>query len=648
MLQSYKNEKENLIKIYNELKKTDIFPIENGKLKITKEDIDKKLEELHNEKFYVSVTGQINSGKSTFINALIFEDDILPMDITPHTAKITIIEYGEEPKIEVIFYNEKEWKELKNNKEFIQYMEKDIRYSVLEEGVSEEDVIKKESKLITDSLENLYKYVARKGVYTPFVKLVKVYYPSDILKDLVVVDTPGVNDPNPVRDRVAKEWVKKSNANIYVMYAGQAFSQADIEFLDKYMLSIPVEQNILIVNKIDTLNDNNEIKEWIDTLLNNRDFSIRVRTSKDNIAYISALGALIDKIYQKKGELPEYLREKGEILEEKGYLEPEKYNLDKAKELIEKNLSKEKANFIIKSHKNFIEGLLKRKIKNLEIEIDILDAKIKDLSDDKDLQIKKEELIDIKRHLEEKTKPFENIKENKLLRTVRKEIRIKISDEKSKMINNVEKYNFEEINGVYFEICNKFTDEFVEKFLSEKIEYLEHRLIDDLVEKINDIIKYVKNKNILNEMEEIKNHDIYIADPKIFKDKIRIIFIDTLGDGGEEINKKMKEKGWFFGKSEEKVKHKIKNLIQNAFENVENEIDSEFTFLTKTKVQNIMHPVIDKVKKEIDEYLNELKIILEKIENKELKKEEYIKKLQIKKQELSNIKNLKERLIKWN
>ncbi len=648
MLNNYKQEKSNLLEIYKKLKKSDIFPIDYGKSSITIEDIDKKIEELNNEKFYVSVTGQINSGKSTFINALIFEDDVLPMSITPHTAKITIIEYGKEPKIEITFYNEQEWELLKQNKKFIQFIEEDIKHSILEGGISEEDVIKKNLKTITDKIENLDKYVARRGIYTPFVKLVKVYYPSEILKDLIIVDTPGVNDPNPVRDRVAKDWVKKSNANIYVMYAGQPFSQADIEFLDKYMLSIGVEQNILVVNKIDSLEKEEEIKEWINTLLNNKDFSLRVKTSKENIVYISALSALIDKIFQKKGEVPEYLMEKGLMLEEKGYLEPEKYNLESVKKLIEKNLYQEKANFVIKSHKNFIEGILKRKIKNLEIEIEFLQRKIDDLSDNIDLQAKKEELEDTKKYLKNRIDKIKNACENKLLRDILNEINKKITNEKNRTIKNIDKYEFEKINGIFFDIYNEFTDEFANSFLYEKIKELEEKLKDYVLEETNKIIEYAKNKNIISEMEKIKEDKIYLTDPKIFKDKIKISFKQKLGDGGEEISKKINEKGWFFGKSENEVKHEIKNLVTKAFEKVENKIDDELKDNFGIKLNNIVYPIIEKVQKEIDEYLKELRIIIKQIESRESEKEKNIQKLQLKKRELVKINNLKERLIKWN
>ncbi len=648
MLNNYKQEKSNLLEIYKKLKKSDIFPVDYGKSSITIEDIDKKIEELNNEKFYVSITGQINSGKSTFINALIFEDDVLPMSITPHTAKITIIEYGKEPKIEITFYNEQEWELLKQNKEFIQFIEEDIKHSILEGGISEEDVIKKNLKTITDKIENLDKYVARRGIYTPFVKLVKVYYPSEILKDLIIVDTPGVNDPNPVRDRVAKDWVKKSNANIYVMYAGQPFSQADIEFLDKYMLSIGVEQNILVVNKIDSLEKEEEIKEWINTLLNNKDFSLRVKTSKENIVYISALSALIDKIFQKKGEVPEYLMEKGLMLEEKGYLEPEKYNLESVKKLIEKNLYQKKANFVIKSHKNFIKGILKTKIKNLEIEIDFLQRKIDDLSDNINLQAKKEELEDTKRYLKNRIDKIKNAYENKLLRDILNEINKKITNEKNRTIKNIDKYELEKINGIFFDIYNEFTDEFANSFLYEKIKELEEKLKDYVLEETNKIIEYAKNKNIISEMEKIKEDEIYLTDPKIFKDKIKISFKQKLGDRGEEISKKINEKGWFFGKSENEVKHEIKNLVTKAFEKVEEKIDVKLRDNFDSKLKNIIHPIIEKIKKEINEYLKELGIIIKQIESRELEKEKNIQKLQLKKRELVKINNLKERLIKWN
>ena len=82
---------------------------------ITERSVEEKKESLKNERFYVSVCGQMKAGKSTLLNALLFEKSILPVDDTVMTAKITLIEYRETEGIFVSFYSSNEWEEYKKN-----------------------------------------------------------------------------------------------------------------------------------------------------------------------------------------------------------------------------------------------------------------------------------------------------------------------------------------------------------------------------------------------------------------------------------------------------------------------------------------------------------------------------------------------------
>src|SRR5690606_37909400 len=52
---------------------------------------------LQNNIFRIIVIGEFKRGKSTFINTLIGEK-LLPSGITPTTASINILKYGEKPK----------------------------------------------------------------------------------------------------------------------------------------------------------------------------------------------------------------------------------------------------------------------------------------------------------------------------------------------------------------------------------------------------------------------------------------------------------------------------------------------------------------------------------------------------------------------
>src|SRR5699024_8612516 len=57
-------------------------------------------QELWDDDYTIMVIGEFNSGKSTFINALL-KQGILPTGITPTTATINACSYGETESIEI-------------------------------------------------------------------------------------------------------------------------------------------------------------------------------------------------------------------------------------------------------------------------------------------------------------------------------------------------------------------------------------------------------------------------------------------------------------------------------------------------------------------------------------------------------------------
>ena len=67
---------------------------------------------IDNDKLTLGVIGQMKCGKSTFLNALIFGDDVLPAATTPMTASLSVITYGKEKCIEAEFYTKDEWNAL--------------------------------------------------------------------------------------------------------------------------------------------------------------------------------------------------------------------------------------------------------------------------------------------------------------------------------------------------------------------------------------------------------------------------------------------------------------------------------------------------------------------------------------------------------
>ena len=72
---------------------------------------DEIVNKINNDVLTIGVIGQMKCGKSTFLNAFVFEDDILPSAVTPMTAALSVITYGEKKKIVAEFYTPDEWEE---------------------------------------------------------------------------------------------------------------------------------------------------------------------------------------------------------------------------------------------------------------------------------------------------------------------------------------------------------------------------------------------------------------------------------------------------------------------------------------------------------------------------------------------------------
>ncbi len=87
---------------------------------IKTEELEKTLKELQdtNRDLKVGIIGRVKAGKSSLLNALIFEGvEVLPKAATPMTASLTVLKYAKTLSAEVEFYSPKDILELKNEHE---------------------------------------------------------------------------------------------------------------------------------------------------------------------------------------------------------------------------------------------------------------------------------------------------------------------------------------------------------------------------------------------------------------------------------------------------------------------------------------------------------------------------------------------------
>ncbi|GAA7547379.1 hypothetical protein Hpkin58_14540 [Helicobacter pylori] len=102
---------------------------------IKTEELEKTLKEMQAEDrdLKVGIIGCVKAGKSSLLNALIFEGvEVLPKAATPMTASLTILKYANTLSAEVEFYSLKDIAELRNEheryvREFNRIVEEEVK-----------------------------------------------------------------------------------------------------------------------------------------------------------------------------------------------------------------------------------------------------------------------------------------------------------------------------------------------------------------------------------------------------------------------------------------------------------------------------------------------------------------------------------------
>ncbi|MCZ6102758.1 dynamin family protein [Campylobacter ureolyticus] len=643
MLEIFEKNKDELVEIYGELVKNKAINLNN----INEETLKEKSSNLQKEEFILAVAGQIKAGKSTLLNALIFGNDILPSDDTPYTAKITEIRYGNDEKLKAIFYTKDEWQELKN--EITEIDDKKVNYfkNFIEPDIKNSSYIKFLNQTKEDDISNLKEYVAKGGVYTPFVKRVEIYYPAEILKSLVVVDTPGTNDPNIFRSKITLDWIKRCDAAIYATYAGRAFDESDIKFINEYLLSLENSKRIVAINKIDVLENFDEAKELLENNKKNETYQKTVFNEASSFVFTAGLYALLDE-KEKNG----FLLNKDELWY-KDEANPEFWQnngLNELKNLVSNKIIQNKGKDLLVSHINFIKNAFEKKEVFLNTEINALETKISQNQKSKD-EINKalDEVTNFRIKL---TRMQENFKNNiadnlaQKIKNLNKDIDKNFGSIKDELVSKMEIYssitNLK--NNVIWDIKNALE--------GKKL------AIDDLVSKaMEDIKQYTKNETeeFINEMSKFEafdseslrqtlrydTFDIYRDFSKFFD--AGFININILEDIAWDNSNFFK---WLVGQGISSYKVKVRNFTTEKVDESKEELQKKI-LENIDKFRTRLSDQVEKSSLNITDNLdNNLKNIKEKGSLNEKELNELITDVNKNKNSINNFKEIKENFIK--
>ncbi|WP_404785169.1 dynamin family protein [Altericista sp. CCNU0014] len=157
--------------------------------------------------FRLLVLGDMKRGKSTFINALLGEK-VLPSDVNPCTALLTVLKYGPQKRVTVHFTDDR-------TPEVMDVATFQETYTIPAD----------EAKRLEDKQETAF----------PGVSHAVVEYPLPLLETgIEIIDTPGLNDTE-TRDRTVLEYLYTCHAVLFVMSAAQPCTLDERRYLQNYL-----------------------------------------------------------------------------------------------------------------------------------------------------------------------------------------------------------------------------------------------------------------------------------------------------------------------------------------------------------------------------------------------------------------------------
>ncbi|WQT18630.1 dynamin-like GTPase family protein [Helicobacter pylori] len=362
------------------------FMSENAVIKT--EELEKTLKEMQAEDrdLKVGIIGRVKAGKSSLLNALIFEGvEVLPKAATPMTASLTVLKYADTLSAEVEFYSPKDIAELKNEharyvREFSRIVEEEVKKQKEKQSLSnrakeglksfgksliknknpeavpkenilnDEEIAKRAERIAKNELEKdtklvsshdqyekikksgslntknldpriqanslqelnqkLLQFVGADGKYMPYTKAVRISLNNPNLKDLEVIDTPGVNDPIASREERTKALLKDCDVVFIVSPSNQFLTDSDMSLFDRVSHKEGLQEIYFVASQADSavlsMSEVEKSRQHLPTAFENVQKSLS--SQLNNI-----MGALIEK-YPNQREIFEKAIKNGVIL----------------------------------------------------------------------------------------------------------------------------------------------------------------------------------------------------------------------------------------------------------------------------------------------------------------------------------------------
>ena len=285
---------------------------------------------LNNQKFSIGITGVMNAGKSTMLNALMGRE-ILGSAVVPETANLTIVKHNPTDNAKVYYWNQQEWDRILKSAEQLESMKDFVNETNRIFGDELKNYIKPVSRFDEVDINDLSSYTsaAASGKKCNLVKYVELGSKLDFLSDgIEIVDTPGLDDPVIQREEITKEYISACDMMLHLMNVSQSATLKDVEFIIDALLYQNISKLLIVITRADTVS-----KEQLDEVIKYTKSSIEKQLRAQNkdsqldyilktIKFIPISGRMA--LLHRTGREQEAL-DAGYTLEQTGILEIEQY-----------------------------------------------------------------------------------------------------------------------------------------------------------------------------------------------------------------------------------------------------------------------------------------------------------------------------------
>ena len=283
------------------LEKLDEFHDEIGDLEMILKDVvklggsdaEKKsaklIKQLRTFEPSITMIGQIKSGKTSLVNAMVGRPDLLPADVNPWTSVVTSLHLNaplppDAPTATFQFFSQGEWDHLVENGGRIgelssragadEELEK-VRDQIAQMREQTKTRLGRKFELLLGQKHNydelsdelVQRYVCmgddfedleeedQQGQFADITKSADLYLRADTIPmPLCLRDTPGVNDTFMMREQITINALRDSRICVVVLSAHQALSSMDMGLI-RLIANVKSREVIIFVNRIDELSD---------------------------------------------------------------------------------------------------------------------------------------------------------------------------------------------------------------------------------------------------------------------------------------------------------------------------------------------------------------------------------------------------------